>query len=244
MNSAELAASNAKANASQRDTAKWLVGGVAATALTVFAGSSLTKLGSLDFVETPGRLGLVIAGAALGFAGLAWIMDRALAVLTIEAFSFDSFVNSDKGQHKKVCDDLVGKLGALPGDASDLRDLQRRVEKARLAKNDPAATAFLEAYDTYEAAFLPAAAFGNVKAKFDRLIRAVRFGTPLTILGLGLYAWAANPPEPKPAAAGPGPLVVIGPQEVTATQTVRACPPARLRHCPTPTPEPSPLIDK
>lgn len=240
----DSSALNASATARLRDTAKWLVGGVTATAVGILAGSSLTRLGSLDFVETPGRLSLVIAGAALGFGGLAWILDRALAVVTVESFSFETFVRSGDPQHEEVRDAVAKRLGRLPGGVADLDALLAKVEAARKSESDPESNAFLEDYRTYRAVFLPEVAFANVKAKFDRLIGAIRFGTPVAILGLGLYAWAANPPEPKPAAAGPGPLVVIGPQTMTATQTARTCPPARLRHCPTPTPEPSPLIDK
>ncbi len=73
---------------SLRDTAKWMVGGVAATAVGVFAGSSLTSLGTLDPTTDRGRLLLAIAALVVGFIGLAAIFEKAIRVLTVETMTF------------------------------------------------------------------------------------------------------------------------------------------------------------
>ncbi len=87
----------AAASASLRETAKWLVGGVTATAVGIFAGSSLTNLGSLDFTEDAQRLSIVILGLILGFSGLAAILAAAIRVLTVEGFSFRALAEAQHG---------------------------------------------------------------------------------------------------------------------------------------------------
>ncbi|MBN8813224.1 hypothetical protein [Sphingomonas sp.] len=241
---AALVAANAAASTSLRETAKWLVSGVTATAVAVFAGSSLTRLGSLDFTSQPVRFSIAIAGALLGFAGLGLILARAISVLTVESFSFRHLVSSDEPRLVAIRTRIEkGQTGGMPGNAATFKELLERTDAARRAP-DKASRTLMANFDIFRPKVMAQAGFFNVKAKFDQLVWALRCGSPMAIVGFGLFAWAANPPEPKPATAGPGPLVVIGPQEVAATQTARACPPARLRHCPTPTPEPSPLIDK
>jgi hypothetical protein len=241
----DFAALNKSASARLRDTAQWLVGGVTAAIVGVLAGSSLTKLGSLDFVETPGRLGLAIFGGALGFGGLAWIMQRALAVLTVESFSFESFVKSANPQHRKVSEEVTRRLGRLPGGALDLEDLMQKVGAARAKESenriDPESRDLLAKYRTYRGFFMPEAAFGNVQAKFNKLVSAIRIGLPVSILGLGFYVWAANPPEAKESASKPAPITVIGPQEVIGASVPPHCTPLKPRPCTTPM---GPLIDK
>src|SRR4051794_3673509 len=85
----------AAASQSLRDTSKWLVGGVVATAAGVFAGASLTSFGSLNPSTDTLRFGLAIYGLVFGFVALAFILRAATKVLTLESISLDELLSSN-----------------------------------------------------------------------------------------------------------------------------------------------------
>lgn len=199
---------HAAASASLRDTAKWLVGGVTATAAGVFAGSSLTNLGSLDFAEHGTRLGLAIGGALLGFVGLGLILSYAIIALTVESIDFQSFCQVRRGPLARVRETLdVRHRGSLPGGAEGLAALLAMVLENE-SKNDDASRAFMANFERRLPTLMAEAGFLNVREKFAALIRSLWVGAPFALVGFGLFAWAANPPDPKPPAPKP-PLLVI-----------------------------------
>ncbi len=199
---------HASASASLRDTAKWLVGGVTATAAGVFAGSSLTNLGSLDFVEHGARFGLAIGGAVSGFAGLGLILAFAIGALTVESVDFETFCRAKAGNLRWV----RGKLdkrhgGSLPGNVADFATL---LEKVLASERDDkeASRAFMTEFQRRLPALMAEAGFLSVRRKFAGLTAALWIGAPLALVGFGTFAWAANPPDGKAPAPKP-PLLVI-----------------------------------
>lgn len=205
---AAVATANAAASTSLRDTAKWLVGGVAATGVGIFAGSSLTKLGSLSFADSAPRLWMAIGGLALGFIGLAIILTQAIAVLTVDSLDFPTLATEKGGSVAKTRTKLEKRYkGTLPGGATELDDLFKKADAAE-DKSDDDSVAFMAEFLPFIPALMAEAGFLNVRFKFGFLVVALYIGSPLALLGFGLFAWAANPPDVKPPPAKP-PLLVI-----------------------------------
>jgi hypothetical protein len=212
-----IASAMAAASQSLRDTAKWLVGGVAATAAGVFAGSSLTALGSLDWATNAPRLAMAGTGILLGFAGLGFIFASAIQVLTRESKTFFEIATPSPGENKEIKalrDELFKRYGGeLPRNASTFADYMLLVDDAVKRRNadpenpDPKDTALITriARDTELIAraardnrvWSPDASFLFVRARFNTLVGRLWWATLFAIVGFGLFAWAANPPKPQ-----------------------------------------------
>jgi hypothetical protein len=173
-----------------RDVAKWIVGGVVATAAGVFAGSTLTKLGAMSFPDDAQRLGLALVGAAVGFLAIAAIMESALKVLAPAGHNLRLLAEAPDGSADAKARDLLYSLTGIRQDTYKLDDL--------LDEDQSAAGKF------YLPMLYPAAPFCVVRICFDRLLGRMRIAVPLAILGFGLFAWAANPPDPPARPSRPG----------------------------------------
>lgn len=207
--SSSLAGAYATANASLRETAKWLVGGVVGASAAIFAGSSLTKLGSLNVETHAGRLAIAIGGAALGFVALGLILMRAISVLQIEPLTIEA-VASDNG---KAIADVRKKIethyrGMLPGKAKSLKELVQMATK-KWEKRDPKDLPFVKEYLAYHREIMPQASFFLLQSRFRKTVHALWIGGPLAIVGFGLFAWAANPPEDKLATKPPAVQITL-----------------------------------
>lgn len=185
--------------AALRETTKWLVGGVVITAAGVFAGSSLTNLGSLDPNKDAVRLALALVGAVTGFVALGLIMNRAIAVLTVESLSLRMIAaaESDKAADPRL-KGLAAKLWSKfhlssPLTAHSLSEFSDMLEG--LGEADPL---FAKA-EAFASHLIPDASFLYVRDHFARLVRMLIPATALAVAGFGLFAWAANPAAP-PAA--------------------------------------------
>lgn len=198
-----IAKSLGDAAQSLRDTAKWLVSGVAATAAGVFAGSSLTSLGSLDPSADMARLIVAGIGVLVGFAGLGIVIGFALRVLQRESVTFRGLVNSDDGEVAAVRAKMQERYAAdLDGQATLAAYL---VEVDRIyasAARTAAQTEFLKKSETLNPTITADAGFFIVQGRFNTMLKACCFGVALSIVGFGAYAWAANPPKP-PSPATP-----------------------------------------
>ncbi len=188
---------------SMRDSAKWLVGGVAATAAGIFAGSSLTAFGALKPAADTLRFGEAVGGLLLGFLGLACIFGAAVRVLTRESMTlreialFDGSAGSEIGSLR---DKLVERYrDRLPTGARTFKDYVDRVDAARQNPESPDAASLLARAREDNAVIAADAGFLFVRARFEHLVRTLRWATVLAIIGFGLFAWAANPPKPEPA---------------------------------------------
>lgn len=199
----------AAASQSLRDTSKWLVAGVAATAASVFVGSSLTSFGSLspsdprallaaDATVAEWRFWLAVAGLAMGFAALAIITTQAVQVLTRDRLSIRDVASSGDAEMTSIVEKLTRVYGhRFPSRAATLKQYLALVDAA-LAANPrmPEDAALIERARVDNALFSDEASFLFVRNRFDRLVFWLRFAAPAAIVGFGLFAWAANPPEP------------------------------------------------
>ncbi|MEA3038491.1 MAG: hypothetical protein QOE79_1004 [Sphingomonadales bacterium] len=188
-----------------RETAKWLVGGVTATAAGVFAGSSLTNLGSLSLPADVLRLLAALLGVLFGLACIGQLAWRAIDVLVVETISLDELVDSPDSDRAKLVTRLEAVFkDALPGQTTtlaDLRDKIRNENKKEAAQQD---TGFLDSAGAFLPMLMAEASFRHVADRFDRLRRILRLRVAGAVIGFGVFAWAANPPaRPAPAPEPP-----------------------------------------
>jgi hypothetical protein len=215
MASPEPASAQALAAAAQslRDTAKWFAGGVAATAATVFAGTSLTSLGSLDPVEDFGRLAMAGAGLLVGFMGLGRILGRTVEVLRIRSLTMREISESGERDVVKMRETLEARYKPrFPRTVNSIANYVALVDDAREGRilkvqgtdgPDPA-DAILEAAARDEAMLRADGGFLMVSAAFERMMVTVRRGAIVAIVGFTVFAWAANPKADASAAAAAG----------------------------------------
>ncbi len=200
-----LTASMAAAAQSLRDTAKWLVAGVVATAASVFVGSSLTAFGSL----APGslRFGLAVGGLALGFAGIAAIMRAAIMVLTRASLTVHDIATSKDPELSRLHDELSKRYAdRLTNGSATLKDHVERIGNiARRQTRSDAENALIARGREDNAVISADASFLFVRHRFDGLVDTLTLATPLAVAGFGLFAWAANPAAPP----APAPLVSL-----------------------------------
>lgn len=163
-----------------RDVARWITGGVIATAAAVASGSSLTRLGSLDPVDDRLRLALALAGLAVAMISIAMLMRRAMSVLNVESATILDISLAEPGSEyfplKSIIEDKFGfeRYGLDWTAVTSIGDpMGDRIEQA-----------------------MP---YFRVKLRFDALIRLLPWSAGLIISGMILFAWAANPPA-APAA--------------------------------------------
>jgi hypothetical protein len=188
------------ASQSLRDTAKWLVAGIVATAAGVFAGTSLTAFGTLNPLTETARFGAAIGGLLAGFAALGFILYSAVRVLTRESLSFAELLSFTDAESLKIKNILENRYKyMLPRGANTLADYVNLVDGAvRKEVRTEQDTALIAQAIKDNAVITADAAFLFVRQRFQRLIGHLWWTTPLAIVGFGLFAWAANPPKPIP----------------------------------------------
>jgi MFS family permease len=166
-----------------RDIAKWIVGGVVATAAGVLTGTSLSKLGSLDPLRHGWRLGLACLGLLIAFLALGHLMRKSLAVFLIESASVDDVAQARPGD----------RLNALREEIEAQFKFQAAGYDWPSITGDPATPGLLPAIEQ----IMP---FLYVRQKFKQLIAALPWSVTGLALGLVVFAWAANPPPDPPRA--------------------------------------------
>lgn len=194
--SEDAPAAIAAAGQALRETAKWLVGGVAATAAGVFAGSSLTSLGALDPQEDFVRLALAAGGALAGFTALGAVFLKAGQVLTYNVRTVREIIAISPSVTQELDSRYAGRL---PKGASNLADYVALVKTARQA--DPRSSEDQALIDKAEKDFPTIGADGAftlLKAQYTALTKTLLWATIAAVLGFGIFAWAANPPKNTP----------------------------------------------
>jgi hypothetical protein len=191
----------AAAAQSLRDTAKWLVGGVTATAASIFAGSSLTNLGSLDPATDTARLAAAVGGIIVGFVALGVVFRDSVRVLTRDSITLRELAASEKqqGDLAMVAASITARYQhSLPNNIQSLADYVTAVDNHRMIE-PPTETslAFLRDAECFQLLAMPDACFLVVRNRFERLVRTLPLSICAAAVGFGLFAWAANPPGPQ-----------------------------------------------
>jgi len=191
--------------ASLRETAKWLVSGIA-TAATLIGGSAVfSQLGSLPFLHP--RFLFAIAAVFIATAFLWKPFKAAVQVLKSETQGLREFIAAaEKAEQGPVQDEAERqKAEAFKRANTKLKGLVKECDRLRqiiFADPNPTpapATAKaqeqLEGLTPLELFCLETCSSTLVTVRFDALVDALwRFGG-MSLIFFALFAWAANPPK-------------------------------------------------
>lgn len=213
------------ANARIRDTAKWLIGAFAAVGAALVAGTQLSNLGKLPLCTGgPGcnRLWAAMAGLVIGIGGVGaaiWIAaavmtrpNRSTAQLKIEYDDRGSFVRQyfDRNPVSLHGFSDVADLINEERQAYEAFDkLSQQFDQASESEKESIVESLSEADDhladvlARSDAFVSLANQISFSTLFSRRALPGVLGAALAVaLGLGLFAWAANPVERVLPSAG------------------------------------------
>lgn len=244
--------------ASLRDTAKWIVSGIAVATAGVIAGASLSSLGALAL---DWRLIVAIVTAAVGYLCLGYLFAAALAVIVPRDHTLREIAeNKDLPAGWK--DKIEKKLTPLlPDELKTLIALCDYADSPKMgADGKPLSEEALRNFNLLLRQVRAVAKAAEHDLQFRRLKRRTFATTPFVAVAFIAFSWAANPAKEqdvpameKTIAVDPGDLplvrkiysatpacgipalhvIVLGewPSGVQDVVTVPApsCPPVRLR---------------
>lgn len=187
-----------------REIARWITGGVIATAAAVATGSSLTGMGKLDPQADPGRLALVVLGLLIALAAIWRLMRAALGVLNIDTASLDEVAVAAPGAPFSRLRARLERLNKIKPDQVEIQAGEYHWVDILGVEGDPAQPGQPMLIAEIEAA-MP---FDHVRERFDQLVAALPGCVGAAFGGLLLFAWAANPPD-RPATPERGITVKI-----------------------------------
>lgn len=185
----------AAASQTLRDTAKWLVTGVAGAAVAVLAGSSLTAFGSLEIRSV--RFGLALAGYAVSLLCLGAILFAAIAVLTRDISSISEIAKSADPRLVRLREELETKFAShFPQGLPTLAGyVDHAGAVAALAAPDADERALLGRARNDQGLFAAYSAFWIVRDQFASLVTRLKVGGCILAVSLSAFALAANPPK-------------------------------------------------
>ncbi len=213
-----------------RETAKWMTVSLAAIGGLLAAGSQLTSLGSLP-VFGP-RFWVAIIALFTAMVGAALILLAAVWTATTPALTLRSLATVDSAAARWVSANrqiLLGFRRASALSAAYDRAARSRLkafnayqahtgtdsrETAQLAIAVKRADAELVAVDKIASAVLEAANFEQVAHRWRWARLWLILGGLIAAVGIGSFAWAANPPADA-AASSAEPNVLTSPQART-----------------------------
>jgi len=218
-----------------RDAAKWLIGAFAAIAALLLTGVQLSSVGQLSLDE--GRLIAAIAGFGLGLGATLYVIVQNVRVLLPQTTTV-SGLEADEDLAKYFADNpelLPGPGETVAAFAERYRDAGSAYEAALTADEQGSSDATKEALKKAKARLakterevrevLAVANWKSTEGLFVDVRRKVIAAAVLAAVGIGLFAWAANPPEdPDPPARA-----VISPAPVVAELRVKPASRAMLR---------------
>lgn len=218
----------AKANEQIRSTAKWILTSFAAIGAILLGTIQLSSVGKLTGETPPDRIGAAIAGAAVALVGVVIALWYTSSVL----FPFlNSFRLAD--EHPEITDHLFGEPYEILGyDYATLKqrwkDAGDAVDRATDATRAAAQEEWAKMREKKRVALVHVGT-ELLRIRFDDARRAIVTGAVLVAVGLGLFAWGANPPAApvKPAVSlGAAPVQLtahLTPAGVAALAAPRGC---------------------
>jgi len=210
---------------SVRDTAKWVVAGLAGVATALAAGSQLSSIGSLDLGW---RLAVAVVAAVTGLmtvgAGI-WITVDMLLPTQVGLAELADSKNSANGDvrryiadHRELLQGQAENVEALKAKYdSKLADRDKKYAAARANIKDEAAVAAANAANA-EVVYLASvvqkllgfAVLQQVRLGFVRWRNKMAVIAIVTAVALLAFAWSANPPKAISGASTSGATLSTG----------------------------------
>jgi type IV secretory pathway VirB2 component (pilin) len=224
----------ATATETLRATIRWLVTAAAAVGGVLVAGLQLTGIGSLGRHDLL-RLAVAVTGLVLALVAVGYMILRASQILTdewvtladLDSERFDQRVRRDSTarrdrQRRDILErlyerlDLVGEelFGSL---ATDVSGLYAQLMQANQAARDDPDSARARTAGPLQQAAAAVVVFANfyiTRERFKTLRRQLAGASVVVIIGVLMFAYAADPP--KPAAPPTGPAVIPQPTRAPA----------------------------
>ena len=213
------AASYATATDNLRTSARWLLTAAAGAGAVLVAGVQLTSIGSLGLGEWP-RLVAAVAGLAAGLGAVGYMIWQASLLLTdkwitltaleeqdVQRLLWDPGRRRDKRRFEEVIR-IRAELdryreeffGSVAGSISDLykrlSDANKKARESPCTEHAQTAADLKRAVDT----LVQAANYSYTRSGFAALRRRLAGAGAVFVVGIVVFAYAANPP--KPAATG------------------------------------------
>jgi len=179
---------------SLRDTAKWMVGGIIGAAVGVLAGSPLTGLGGLEIGD---RLWIAVGSASAAFLLLGVLFWQALTVIAADTISVGELAEPNWRARRAAKAIQKHMRGQLPGGHATFVALYRAAEATVADASDEPHAAMTRMLS----AFKPRLGFEYRRYRFFLLRGWIAVLMPFVVIGVGIFAWAANPPDTKSPAA-------------------------------------------
>jgi hypothetical protein len=216
-----------EANQQIRDAGKWLVASFAAVGAALIAGSQLSNIGRLtvcfhvSVVCT--RLWWAIGGAVVGLSAVVWAIWTAVSLLIPETVSYQTLeAEWNRGEKSAIYKFFRDNPVFLQGfkDFNDLRqqeadaykrfdqvieELDKAPDRRKQELEIQAATLEVDLQDILDRGDAIFNLAGQVALANDfktRILRRVLVAAAVAAVGIGLFAWAANPsPAPTESAS-------------------------------------------
>lgn len=193
-----------------RDTARWVVAGLAGIATAITAGSQLSSIGAL---EVGGRLALAIGAAVVALLAVGAGIWVTIDVLLPAQVGLAELADESNKSNRSVRDYIKAHLELLQGCAANVGDLnqeyqrsvadrdrkyaaseadpgKKEVEAAAVAANDK--VAYLLAVSE---SLLRFAILQEVRLRFASWRPRIALIAVVVALAVLTFAWAANPPK-------------------------------------------------
>jgi hypothetical protein len=175
---------------SLRETAKWIISGIAVAAAGVIAGTSLSSLGAFG-IEW--RLLAAFSAASIGFIGLGYLFASALKVIIPPHLTLEDAIDGKtiSAQWKQEIEIRMRPLlapfsGTLKGFCDHLR-ASTNLDGSPLSPDET------RSLSTYRRLLGSTVSLELQRLLFRRLTLKTFIVTPIIALTFLLFAWAANP---------------------------------------------------
>jgi hypothetical protein len=168
------------------------VASLAAIAALLVAGSQLSSIGSLQGGSL--RLWSAIAGATIGLGAVVAAIWKTVGILTPHKWTIEAVVEAVTASKKTTPQKRVAAF--FNANPSYLASAESVTAVKQLYENAPAGSEEEDEWLEVVNKIREIASYEDVSSRFDGLKIWIAAAAILAAVGIGVFAWAANPPRP------------------------------------------------
>ena len=163
-----------------RQVAQWIVGGVIASVVAVFATSAFARLGHMNWSDDSDRLLAAIIGFVMAIGAIATIFAYGIRVIVPSGIHLNDVADAEQGTLLKARI-LLYKL------TPELSEREYPLSKILANRDGENVSDWIEH-------FRRMLGFAIVKTRFDEMVSAIVIALFVAVPGMLMFVWAANPP--------------------------------------------------